>query len=143
MKKLIAIVLMVLCIFAFIRYQERNDISHASIDYGDSKIYTKEDMDAAIAVIKEEFRTWKGCRMKSISYGSDEQCNAENLEWMNSLQDQADKEGDFTQCIMFLSDFHTSSFADGGFEENSDYTEWEWWLARTDGGEWKLMTWGY
>ena len=26
---------------------------------------------------------------------------------------------------------------------DTEYTGWKWWLARSDGGEWKLMTWGY
>ena len=26
---------------------------------------------------------------------------------------------------------------------DEEYTDWPWWLARSDGGEWKLMTYGY
>ena len=30
----------------------------------------------------------------------------------------------------------------GAWEANEEYT-WSWWLARSEGGEWNLMTWGY
>lgn len=40
------------------------------IDYGASSIYTKEEMDAAIELIKKEFNTWDGCELHSISYST-------------------------------------------------------------------------
>ena len=30
----------------------------------------------------------------------------------------------------------------GAWNANEEYT-WSWWLARSEGGTWKLMTWGY
>ena len=35
-------------------------VDDAEIDYGKSELYSKEDMDAAIEIIKAEFSTWKG-----------------------------------------------------------------------------------
>ena len=95
--------------------------AEVSIDYGDSTIYTKEDMDAAIAMIRKEFDTWDGCELHSISYGSDDACSADNIAWMNELEAANDAQETFSQCILF----------------------WQWWLARSEGGAWKLMTWGY
>lgn len=119
--------------------------SGAVIDYGSSALYTKEDMDAAISLIKKEFDTWEGCELHSIRYASDEQCNAENLTWMNELEDANDAKEQFTQVIAFASDFHSPRKNTGStaWNEDTEYTDWQWWLARADGGEWKLMTWGY
>ena len=78
------------------------NMADVTIDYGDSRLYTTQDMDAAISLIETTFATWKGCELHRISYISDEECNAD-----------------------------------------TEYTGWKWWLARSDGGEWKLMTWGY
>ena len=46
---------------------------------------------------------------------------------------------------MFECDFHSpKSDADaGGLIVDEEYTDWQWWLARSEGGRWKLMTWGY
>ena len=117
--------------------------AEVSIDYGDSTIYTKEDMDAAIAMIRKEFDTWDGCELHSISYGSDDACSAENIRWMNELEAANDAQETFSQCILFKSDFHSPKNGGGAWNADQEYTDWQWWLARSEGGAWKLMTWGY
>ncbi len=77
------------------------------VDYGSSTLYTKDDMDAAISQIMKEFNTWKGCELHSIRYASDEQCNAENLAWLNRTETARDTKEKFTQVISFVSDFHS------------------------------------
>ena len=47
------------------------------------------------------------------------------------------------ECIAFESSFHSPTTPQGGWDVDSEYTEWQWWLARPEGGEWKLLTWGY
>ena len=42
-----------------------------------------------------------------------------------------------------FSDFHSPVEAGGAWEPDTEYTDWQWWLARSDGGKWKLLTWGY
>ena len=107
------------------------------VEYGLSDLYTQADMDSAIDKIIEEFDTWDGCVMYDIKYAGDE-CNTEdNIAWMNQLGD------DYTQCIEFISDFHSPVEAYGAWEADTDYNDYQWWLARTDNGEWNLMTWGY
>ncbi len=110
------------------------------IDYGKSDIYTKSDMDSAIELIEETFATWEGCELHSISYKSDECNSAENIYWMNELEDG---KTEYNQCIAFYSDFHSPKFGGGAWNGDYEYTDWGWWLARTDGGEWKLITFGY
>lgn len=142
MKKAIAILLLitVLCGSAACAKKQKTEVS---IDYGNSALYSKEDMDAAIAVIRKEFDTWDGCELHSISYGSDDACSAENIKWMNELEAANDAQETFSQCILFKSDFHSPKNGGGAWNADQEYTDWQWWLARSEGGAWKLMTWGY
>ena len=120
----------------------KGDISNVKIDYGTSSVYSKEDMDAAIEVIKEQFSSFEGCELHSLSYVSDEECNkAENIEWMNDLRADDSREI-FTQCIAFNSSFRSPKKGGDAWNADEEYT-WTWWLARSEDGEWKLMTWGY
>ena len=116
-----------------------------TIDYGTSTLYTKADMDAAIQLIRQEFDTWKGCELHSIRYLSDDSCNDKNLSWMNELAAARGQDATFTQCIFFESSFHSPKKGEdaGAWNPDEEYTGWQWCLARTEGGPWKLMTWGY
>ncbi len=108
-------------------------------DYGESSLFSKEEMDAAAALIRAEFDRWEGCEMHSLRYAGDEACTEENLAWMNSL-----KEGSrFTRCIEFVSDFHSPAEGGGAWAPDEEYTDWQWWLAGTEDGDWVLVTWGY
>jgi D-alanyl-D-alanine carboxypeptidase len=119
-------------------------VEAAEIDYGASEIYSQADMDAAIKIIQKQFGKWKGCELHNIRYAGDEYNNAENLKWLNDLAPGKNYKSNFTQCIMFVSDFYVSSKATKTtFTLNHEYKDWQWWLARTDGGKWKLMTFGY
>ena len=79
--------------------------SQVTIDYGTSALYTKEDMDEAIQLIRQEFDTWTGCELHSIRYTSDDNCNDKNLTWMNDLAEARGEDQTFTQCIFFESSF--------------------------------------
>ena len=109
------------------------------INYGSSEIYSIEDMDAAIALIRKEFNSWEGCELHTIEYVGDE-CNSdENIDWMNTLEEGQS----FTQCIEFTSSFHSPVEGGGAWEADEEYENWGWYLARSDGGDWHLLTWGY
>lgn len=119
--------------------------SQVTIDYGTSALYTKEDMDEAIQLIRQEFDTWTGCELHSIRYVSDESCNEKNLAWMNELAEARGMDQTFTQCIFFESSFHSPKKEKdaGAWNLDEEYTGWQWCLARTESGPWTLMTWGY
>ncbi len=141
MKKMITAVLCLAMIFLFTGC-EKGDTSKVSIDYGTSAIYSKAEMDSAIDIIKKQFRSFNGCELYRLSYMSDEKCNSEsNIKWMNDLRPDGSKEV-FTQCIAFDSSFRSPEKGGGAWEADEEYT-WSWWLARSDGGQWTLMTWGY
>ena len=120
----------------------KGNTSNVKIDYGTSSVYSKKEMDDAIDVVKKQFRSFAGCELLSLSYMSDEECNgADNVKWMNELRTEDQKEA-FTQCIAFHSSFRSPKDGGGAWEADQEYT-WSWWLARSEGGQWKLMTWGY
>jgi len=139
----VAIVVCVAAAVCFLTDPVDSNRTDITIDYGSSKLYSKKDMDDAIKLIIQEFDTWDGCELHSIEYSSDEECNSKNIAWMNQFEAANDAKEPFTQCIMFESDFHSPKEGGGAWNPDYEYTDWEWWLARSDGGKWKLMTWGY
>lgn len=141
MKRVLVFLLSIISILGLIGCGKK--APEVRIDYGTSSIYTQKDMNAAIELIKKEFDTWNGCELHSISYSSDDECSESNIAWMNELEAANDEKKIFTQCIMFKSDFHSPKKGGGAWNADDEYTDWQWWLARTDGGQWKLMTWGY
>lgn len=114
------------------------DVSKVQIDYGQSSIYSREDMDSAIQKIKEEFKTWKGAKLLSVSYTDDKRAE-EELSYCNELKDGAD----FSECIVFESVFHSPKKDSGAWNPDQDYTGWQWYLARSGKEDWELLTWGY
>ena len=142
MKKNIAMAICTTLIFVLVGCGKGNT-ANVVVDYGTSSIYTEADMNAAIEVIKKQFNSMEGCELHSLSYSSDDDCNnAECISWMNNLEEANDHKEVFTQCIMFNSSFRSPKNGGGAWEANEEYT-WSWWLARSEGGTWKLMTWGY
>ena len=137
MNKYIAIVIALMMVFVFTACT--NKTVTVDVDYGDSSLYSKEDMDAAVGIIQEKFAQMKGAELHSLSYTSDE-CNGQkNNDWMNDLTD-----GDvrYTQCIEFASKFRSPKEGGGSWNPDFEY-HWHWWLARTDDGDWDLLTYGY
>ncbi|MBQ6373293.1 MAG: M4 family metallopeptidase [Clostridia bacterium] len=109
------------------------------IDFGDSELYTRADLEAAVARIMEQFVSFEGCELHSLRYAGDV-CNSEgNIRWMNALSES----GDLTQVAEFLCDFHSPVEGGGAWDADTEYTDWQWWLAREEGGEWQLLTCGY
>lgn len=145
-KSIAAILLSMSIIFYYNLVEAAGDISKVKIVYGMSEIYSREDMDSAIAIIKEKFSKWDGCELHSIRYTDDDYCNTDkNINWMNELAESRGYVPNFTQCIAFFSSFHSPKSEENNttFETDSEYEDWSWYLARTDGGEWKLITFGY
>ncbi len=108
------------------------------LQLGESSLYTQADLERAIAKIMEEFAGFEGCALHSIRYAGDESCTEENLKWMNELN----PEGNYTQVAEFLMDFHSPKEQVGAWEADKEYTDWQWWLARSEGSGWDVLTWG-
>ena len=88
---------------------------------------------------RAEFDNWKGCEMHNIRYAGDECNSEENIKWVNTLGEGKN----YTECIEFYTDFHSPKEAVGAWEPDTEYTDYNWYLARTDGGTWELVNWGY
>ena len=109
------------------------------VDYGNSQIYTKEDMKFAIKAIMARFDRWEDpCRMIEIKYAGDEQATQENLDYCNRLSDGAH----YDQCIIFESAFRTPKNT-LVLNPNEIYTGYQWILARSGSGGWTVITCGY
>ena len=55
--------LSVICVvlFALLAGCGSKETSNITVDYGDSAVYTEQDMDDAIKVIEEMIGSWEGC----------------------------------------------------------------------------------
>lgn len=109
------------------------------IDYGTSQLYTEEDLKEAAVQVKCKFASFAGCELHALRYAGDNANTPENLDWLNSL----DEGNAYTQCVEFLSDFHSPVEAEGAWEAGMEYTDYQWWLARTEESGWQLISWGY
>lgn len=138
MKKIFAAVTAAACMIPLSACGQRYTVT-----YGESDIYSEEEMNAAICEIDLKFSRdgFKHCDLHSVAYAGDECNSRENIQWLRELGGK-----NYTQCIEFVSDFRSPRFSflsDGAWNVNEEYTDWQWWLARTDGGSWELLTWGY
>ena len=149
MKKWIGMLLAVAMLFALAACGSQKDDAGSAegdgliVNYGTSELYTPSELEAAANVIMEQFDDWGWGTLLSLKYDGDEANSQENLDWLNQ-HDRADPAHPFTQCVKFVSDFHTNPGADqGAFTADADYTDWQWFLGRSDGGDWVLVDMGY
>ena len=111
-----------------------------NIDYGASELYSREELKEAVVQIKCQFASWEGCELHSIRYAGDERNSEENLQWMNSLGGEGQY---YIQCAEFLMDFRSPVEGGDAWSPDTEYTDYQWWLARTENGGWDILTWGY
>ena len=109
------------------------------VEYGESDLYTRAELEDAVSRIEAKFADFEGCELHSIRYVGDESCTEENLKWMNEL----DPDGNYVEVAEFLSNFHSPAEQVGAWEADTEYTDWQWWLARSEGGAWEILTWGF
>ena len=120
------------------------------IELGSSSLYTQEELNSAVLMIRDKFATFAGCELHSVRYAGDEANNEENLEWLNSLREvrsnmpPEDVGKQYVQVAGFLCDFH-SPVEEGPYAWNPDeeYTDYQWWLGRLEDGRWEIVSWGY
>lgn len=108
-------------------------------DLGGSKLYTEEELQDAVLAIECQFASWAGCELHAIRYAGDDAGNEENLTWLNSLAEGTE----YTQAAEFLMDFHTAAKVEGAWEPDKEYTDYQWWLARSEDGDWEIVSFGY
>ena len=106
--------------------------------HGESEIYSREDRQAAARLISDTVNSFEGCKLYAVKYEGDE-VSKRNLEYCNSLAADGIT---YTESIVFTSYFRSPVFGGGAWNANSIYN-WSWYLARTDGGDWEILTYGY
>ena len=106
-----------------------------------SDVYTEAEMDAAVdAIMAESFWDEMHARVLDIHYIGDEQ--SEN--YLASVQGRFPDSG-YTECAVFNTDFRSAFLAKNAapLAPREVYTDYQWVLARTDGGSWEVVTSGY
>jgi len=110
--------------------------SAVSIDLGSSEIYTAEDLKDAVIQIECKYAFWGDSELKNIRYAGDEAVNENTLAWVN----EQNPDGKYTKVVEFLMDFHTSKEVnDQALNADSDYTDYQWWLARSEKDGWEIV----
>ena len=110
-----------------------------NIDYGKSDKYTNEDLYDAIVQIKCAFAGFDGCELHSITYAGDDEITDEDLEWLNSF----DENSNYKDACKFYTDFHSPKVGSVVFDDDTEITDYEWWLARNEEGGWDLIQYGF
>lgn len=110
-----------------------------TIDCGGSALYTEDELYDAALLVKCKFASFALCELHSLRYAGDACNSAENVAWLNELDEGAN----YTQVAAFLSDFHSPVEPYGAWEADTEYTDYQWWLARGADGGWQLLSWGY
>ena len=106
-----------------------------------SDVYTEAEMDAAVdAIMAESFWDEMHARVLDIHYIGDEQ--SEN--YLASVQGRFPDSG-YTECAVFNTDFRAAFLAKNAapLAPREVYTDYQWVLARADGGSWEVVTSGY
>ncbi|MBR3909620.1 MAG: hypothetical protein IKJ50_07880, partial [Clostridia bacterium] len=101
-----------------------------------SNIYTDDEIESAIKVIKSDFeKDWKGCTLKKIAYLGDER--------LESYREFADR-NNCTDVLVLTSDFYVApTGAHGSLNADSTYEDYKWILVRNKGEAWKHVDHGY
>lgn len=107
------------------------DASNVRVLERQSSLYSQEEIESAIEVIKRDFENdWNGCTLNTIYYAGDEVCADET-------RDRGVK------TIVLVSDFTTGNYDFGSLNANYTYTNWNWILIENEHGRWEHIDHGY
>ena len=107
------------------------DASNVRVLERQSSLYSQEEIESAIEVIKRDFENdWNGCTLNTIYYAGDEVCADETRE-----------RG--VKTIVLMSDFTTGNYDFGSLNSNYTYTNWSWILIENENGRWEHIDHGY
>ena len=120
-------------------YLAGQEAPEVEIDLSGSALYTEEELYDAMLAVKCAFAAWDGCELHAIRYAGDEANSEENISWLNSLEEGTE----YVQALELLTDYHTAADIQGTWNPDEDYTDYQWWLARTEGGDWEIVSYGY
>ena len=139
MKKKLIILIFIICIILIglaIIFKNKGNTSNVRIISKKSQIYSKDDIDSAIAVTKKYFKeNFYKCSLLKIGYIGDER----NNEYLDKAS-YYNKE----QVIVLISNFYVSpSGGDGSLNQDFQYENWMWILVRNKNKNWEHVDHGY
>ena len=103
-----------------------------SLITGSSQTYTPEEIQDAADAVLHYFKGFSGATMTKLQYVAS---SSEEDNW-------AEKDG-MEQGIHFVSDFTTGDLPNkSSLNPNSTYQGWNWYVARSDDGHWKVVNHG-
>ena len=105
-----------------------------SYDYGKSKLYTKEQIEESMNLVKCEFATWEGCELFALRYAGDEINTKEKLQTLNEKEP-----GKYTDMMVLTMDFKTGKKAPDTLEAEKEYTDYQWTLGCDKEGSWEIV----
>ena len=134
MKKFVALVLALVGMLGLVACG--GNTKNVKITDYSSEIYSDAEIDSAIDVAIDYFEKYfDGCTLTKITYWGDDK--------LDDFQEFAER-NNADDVIVLISDFEVdASGGDGSLEPNSTYTDWNWILVRTDGGQWEHVDHGY
>lgn len=108
------------------------------VDYEESEYYSKDDIDAAVAAVKKDFLSMRGCKLYALQYAGDEKSNDELATYNRDLP-ETDRAAD---CIVLNSVFRSPIRGGGAWNANEIYT-WNWIVVKDSQGNWIVVNKGY
>ncbi len=139
MKKYLSIIMLtVICIFGCsCYYTSPGDVSNVKITSVKSDIYSEEDINSAVDVVKDYFKGFRNCTLQEVGYVGDDE------PWLSDMQELEEKY-DVDEVIILISNFYSGEHGeDIGLEPNFPYLNYIWILERNKGGQWEHKSHGY
>ena len=134
MKKLIALVLALVCVIGLVACG--GNVKNVKITDYSSEIYSDAEIENEIDVEINYFeKNFEGCTLTEITYLGDDKLD----DW----QEFAERNNADDVMVLVSSFSVGASGGDGSLNPNSTYTNWKWVLVRTNDGKWEHVDHGY
>ena len=120
-----AVVLTLSAVVAFVA------LKPVTVEYGSSEIYSQEEIKRAVECVKDDFRSFRGCKLFSLSYAGDERVQRE-------AERQLRQGSRYEEFMVIHAAFLSPIFGGGAWNAAFMYP-WDWILGRNAGGDWAVI----
>ena len=143
MKKLCSMICLITICLSIVGCSQMGKSNKAIITIRESKQFSVKEINEAMDRVKNKFKDFKGCELKTLLYDEDKS-NSFIQGYINNGNDSGNGVS-AENMIVLLSDFYVdSSGAEGSFNPDSTYYAWNWILVRDNKtSPWKVEDWGY